>query len=109
MKVTFTILLFSIEGKRGVHTLYVLSILRHIENHYDMTLYYPICQRQSLWSFLQAPAKKHCQQQRLSDLIKEGDVTYFSLIQLTNILACADRQIPSDSLVGYDELNMMIC
>ena len=100
MKVTVTILLFSIEGRRGVHTLYVLSILRHIENHYDMTLYYPICQRQPLWSFLQAPAKRHCQQRRLSDLIKEGDVNYLSLIQLTNILACADRQIPSDSRVS---------
>lgn len=48
-------------------------------------------------------------------MIKESRTEYFSLLQLTNILACANRQIPSDSYVPFggddhaDDLSTATC
>lgn len=43
----------------------------------------------------------------LVDMIKESPTQYFSLLQLTNILACANRQIPSDSYVPLGDRMIM--
>ena len=40
-------------------------------------------------------------------MIKESPTQYFSLLQLTNILACANRQIPSDSYVPLGDRMIM--
>lgn len=54
---------------------------------------------QSLWAPLRLGKDQHKDQISLVDLIENGEDDHLSLIQLTNILACVNRQIQSDTLV----------
>lgn len=85
-----------IESKRGVHKLYVISIIRNIQRHCGYSIYYPVNQRRSLFQL----HERHDNQQLLIDYLEEQDDDYISLIQLTNFLACTNRQILSNTLVG---------
>lgn len=79
--------------------MYVLSILRNIQHHTHSILYTPTNVEQSLWAPLRLGKDQHKDQISLVDLIENGEDDHLSLIQLTNILACVNRQIQSDTLV----------
>ena len=81
----------------GVHRLYVLSILKHIQSHYGIKL-----QSSVSTSTLFDPLRRNeSTQTRLIDDVKALPSDFISFLQLTNILACANRQIPSDTLLIY--------
>lgn len=84
------------EGKRGVHKLYVLSILRNIQRHTGTKLRVHVAEKRSLFHFNREIPDDELLVQKVDSL----ESTYLSLIQLTNILACANRQITSDTLVN---------
>ena len=84
------------EGKRVVHKLYVLSILRNIERHTGTKLHVYVAKKRPFFHFNQDVSDEELLVQKVDSM----DSTYLSLIQLTNILACANRQITSDTLVG---------
>ena len=83
------------EGKRGVHKLYVLSILKNIERHTGAKLHLYVAKKKPFFSFKQDVSNDELLVQKVDSM----DSTYLSLIQLTNILACVNRQITSDTLV----------
>ena len=88
------------KDERGVHKLYVLSILRNIQQHTEKKLLSSISEKQSYFAPIQR--KELIQKEdTLSYQVQSMESTYLSLIQLTNILACANRQIESDTLVGF--------
>lgn len=88
------------EGKRGVHSIYVLSILKNIQNHTGTTLKTHANEYCPFFSF--SNAKKEVDaDESLVRYVRSLENPYVSLIQLTNILACANRQIASDTLLIY--------
>ena len=87
------------KDERGVHKLYVLSILRNIQHHTGRKLVSVLFEKQGYF----APIQRKELIQREDTLVyqvESMETTYISLIQLTNILACANRQLKSDTLVG---------
>ena len=88
------------KDERGVHKLYVLSILRNIQRHTGKKLLSVISEKQPYFAPIQR--KELIQQEdTLFYQVESMESTYVSLIQLTNILACANRQIDSDTLVRF--------
>ena len=75
-----------------------MSILKHIQSHYhkqlvrDVSVHHPYLEGLHHQKDTVVPL--------LIDAVKMMDCDYLSLIQLTNVLACANRQIQSETLVG---------
>ena len=81
-----------------MHKVYVLSILKHLQSHYDTRLVRDVSVHHSYLEGLRQ--SRELDVPLLVDAVKAMDCDYLSLIQLTNVLACASRQIQSETLVG---------
>lgn len=82
-----------------MHKLYVLSILRHIQHHTGEKLVYRIAKKQSFFSPLHRSSGTIQSEDMLVNVVETVCSEYLSLIQLTNLLACANHQLSSDTLV----------
>lgn len=78
--------------------MYVLSILKNIQSHYHSKLVRDVSVHHRLLEGLRSDDRKDTS--LLVDAVEALDSDYLSLIQLTNVLACANRQIQSDTLVA---------
>ena len=81
-----------------MHKVYVLSILKNIQSHYHSKLVRDVSVHHRLLEGLRSDDRKDTS--LLVDAVEALDSDYLSLIQLTNVLACANRQIQSDTLVA---------
>ena len=78
--------------------MYVLSILKNIQSHYHSKLVRDVSVHHKLLEGLRSDDRKDVP--LLVDAVDALDSDYLSLIQLTNVLACANRPIQSDTLVA---------
>ena len=81
-----------------MHKIYVLSILKHIQSHYHAQLVRDVSVHHRYLEGLHQPRADSVP--LLIDAVEAMDSDYLSLIQLTNVLACANRQIQSETLVS---------
>ena len=77
--------------------MYVLSILQNIQSHSHSKLLRDVSVHHTYLEGLRGGDRKDAP--LLVDAVNALDSDYLSLIQLTNVLACANRQIRSDTLV----------